>query len=258
MKKIIAILLSMCIGLLPILGSAESEIHMDKLTEYEIVDARILGREHVLRIDAVKALAKVMGYTWATAYQSLYLTMRYTDNCDRYNYLEYVYEMPYMSCMYDGDIVLGDENHDLHPQRKATLREVAAFFTRALGYDETTLEGSMARALETGLITESDAFYTEDGKSLLTPEDLCVMLSRMLEKKRVRYVYVYSMFGEEVYSGDSFFGDIEEDPERSMTYAEYQSVIRDFMASDVYKEKMEFDITPDYEKRLKSGRILEF
>ena len=211
----------------------------EMLIEYHLI--RVEGfdnEETVTRFEAVTTIVKSIG---ATVKNIEYIYEQYGDSytgkraewtCDDGLLPEYDYhrydtqdnDNRYLNLALFNDIAQGEIHNNrryFYHDRPVTATETMVFMARCLASKEEMkqygLDEAKKKALDCGIIRESDTFYA-DMDSPITPDEFYVMLQRFLNQKRCLYFY----------AGLNYY--VQEDTERSMTYLEYLQALR--------KEKM--------------------
>lgn len=134
----------------------------------------------------------------------------------------------YFGCAYASGIAYGEEcavdyptertSHTLKntdffffPKRAITVKECLAFMIRCLQSDKTDFDLILEEAKGIGLINDKDDFI-QNPNSIISQDDLYVLLGRMLQQKRYKY---YSK------ENNGFNMNESVDEEKSMTYLEF-------------------------------------
>lgn len=188
------------------------------LKSYRIINDDFFKNENVNRVECITAILKIIGATPKT--EEYYINANYTvpvfEDPDSGVYKGHGYAL---AAGVNG-IAFGVPNHagsstyySFCPLDNVTTKEAIAFILRCLqpiADTNDSLDDSFIKAKETGMIQETDAFYS-DKDSFLTPSDLCVLLQRMLYQPRYKY------FDE---------GHLIIDKSSSVTYISYLSTLQ--------------------------------
>ena len=160
------------------------------LSKYGIVDDSI--ENEVSRQACIAIITKAVGITpkMVEAFNALLSYPIYVDYYDiDYNYRGYVVGA------HGQKIALGEpSNRDLtffYPNRNTTLKEAVAFVMRYLEDCSTNISESFERAKEIELIKKTDEFY-EKGDSIISPDELYIIVHRMLYKNFYKGFYTDS------------------------------------------------------------------
>lgn len=211
--------------------TAASELHDNSgilLSAY--FDNNFFDKTYVTRGDCVKALARMMGANDGVAYE-------------RMN--GFYYTPPYQDYDFGKDVVFGyfilgqfqyiyGDGMYAYPYRDIMVKEIAAFCTRILNYDDQTLEDSYKTAKQMGLIWEQDSFYSEDGTKNVTPEEFLTIFNRMLGFKRSKYYEMNYLEAE-----DRGVCRLQTDETGEMTYMQWQKLklqYRDEKAEEYFQK----------------------
>lgn len=202
MKKILFTIL-ICFSLLFIqnfnlnVNAQDNETAYEYLKKYSIVDN--IGK--VTREECITLIGRVLGFTDCMAfdyqtklsyYMPPYLDVEFYQNIHsgyifkatnekiiagrrfgEYEYLSQLFGKPVMIPYFE-------------PEEYVTYDEAIAFIMRCLEESELELKSTYSRAIERGLIVESDTFYNKHNEPVIL-EDMCLLLYRMLDQNCYKY-----------------------------------------------------------------------
>ena len=140
----------------------------------------------VSREDAVIEIMSIVGVDQETALNTILYTSWY----------EPVFNDVKACRIEDGYVLIASEyivkgcgNRLFEPNRDISLSEILTFIERCLRNDSNIEpEQAIGFALEDKIILSDDSFYSEDGKTSVTREDLAVLIDRMSKKDIGLYV----------------------------------------------------------------------
>jgi len=219
-KKLLTLFLAIGILAMPICGmnvAGNDEFAFDELKTLGIIDDNSFKGEYgyITRQECLVSITKAIGMT---------------EEANRY-FCELNYYRPAFNDVAldveigggyvwgaEGTIALGDGNQHFFPNHTATYKEAVAFMMRCLEQCPPDLDIMLSRAIEIGLIRETDHFY-ENMDAYFYKQDFCVLLERLIGQNRFAYFADYYLYeGEKYYEGS---WEYNEDESRSITYREF-------------------------------------
>ena len=218
MKKVLVLLLVLGILGAPVCGirvAGNGEFAPDELKTLGIIDDNSFQGKYgyITRQECLVAIVNAIGMT---------------EEANRY-FCELAYYRPAFDDVTsdenrgyvwgaEGTIALGDGNQHFFPNHTATYKEAVAFMMRCLEQCPPDLDLMLSRAIEIGLIKETDHFY-ENMDAYFYKQDFCVLLERFIGQSRFAYYADYYLYeGKKFYEGS---WEYNQDELRSMTYREF-------------------------------------
>lgn len=168
--------------------------YIHALEEYSIIQNVV----KLNRAESITMICKLLGFTDEMAYQYRwrgYYLPPFIDVDSLYEYSGYIFKAR------DEGITKGRNFGEyeylsppgkpvmipyFEPEEYVTYDEAIAFIMRCLEESELELKSTYSRAIERGLIVESDTFYNKHNEPVIL-EDMCLLLYRMLDQNCYKY-----------------------------------------------------------------------